>query len=341
MTIAFYQQLERWLHEGDVAIATVMQVSGSVPREVGAKMLVNPHGNMLGTVGGGAGEAKVLQYAQMILLDDGVGRVGDWKGWVTVDLTGGKRDTQGVCGGTMHVWVERWSNPWGGAIARHIVNSLQAKRAATLVTPCDSALHPDSHPYLAPEPMKPIGLNATAGYFVECIEPPPTLLIIGAGHVGVALAQIAQFAGFQVVVQDDRPEYLMADRFPPPIELLPGAIAPGWNRVEWPQNLYIALVTRGVATDLDALTVILKQHPDQTPRYLGMIGSRKRIHYVFRELQQQGIAGDRLAMIRAPIGLEIGALTPEEIAISICAELIQVRRTHQLPLGTLKFNGSV
>lgn len=340
MVIEFYRRLRDWLAEGEVAIATVMQVSGSVPREVGAKMLVRANGEIAGTIGGGAGEAKVIQRG-VHLLHMTQGQPADAKaprkGWVEIDLTGNPlRDTEGVCGGRMWVWVECWSPEWGGAIARDILHHLESGSSVTLIIP----LVDDAHPFLTEHPPSYGGLHpAIDGVEIdgaplrygECIAPPPTLLIIGAGHVGVALAKAAEFAGFRIVIQDDRPEVWRPGLFSEQTQILKGAIAPALDAFHWPDNLYIALVTRGIAFDLDALSLILTRTGEPpshyaSPRYIGMIGSVKRVRHVLQELEKRGAGGDRLSQIHAPIGINIGALTPEEIAISICAELIQVRR---------------
>lgn len=357
----FYQHLEQALSEGPVAIATVIHISGSVPREVGAKMLIWPDGQIEGTIGGGAGEAKVIREAVAILRDGGQSQV-------TIDLSGAvQRSTEGVCGGLMQVWIQCWSGTQALAIAHHLHQCLRRGKSVTLVTPLSDTAHPylvepdtsvdaelpgtshvrapepensSAENSLKPDPSNPVHSNAVetgiysfggSASFVERLTPPPTLLIIGAGHVGVALATAAQFSGFQVVVQDDRPEFLQPNRFPAEARVLKGAIAPALKAFQWPDELYIALVTRGVTTDLEALSTLFQhQHQlEHSLRYVGLIGSLKRIRHVFTQLRQIGVAEHLLQTIHAPIGLDIGALTPEEIAISICAELIQVRRTDE------------
>jgi len=308
MTIACFEKLFEILPESDVVLATVIYQRGSVPREVGARMLIFPDGSTFDTIGGGAGEAKVIRAA-IALFETGQ------KQQIEIDLTGSpQRETQGICGGIMQVWLERWSG--GGAIAltRQILGYLNAGQTVTLVTPFDL----ERSPYLCSPTANPIP-NA----FVETLEPPPTLLIIGAGHVGVQLAKLAHLIGFQVVVQDDRPEWANGDRYPHAM-VLQGAIVSAVERLKEYTQLYAALVTRGYQYDLEALQVLLKR--DIPCRYIGMIGSQKRVNQVFQSVQESGISPEQVAGIYAPIGLEIGALTPEEIAVSICAELILVRR---------------
>ncbi len=303
-----YRQLDQTLRTGPVVVATVGHTQGSVPREVGAKMLITPTGQIFDTIGGGAGEAKVIVQAQQVL------RSGQSQ-WVEIDLSGAPQ-REGVCGGRMRVWLERWAGEEAISCVQCILTRLQAGQAVTLVTP----LTPEP-PYIL-EADSPV--PATTGALVECIIPPPLLLIVGAGHVGTALAQIAQLAGFEIAVQDDRSAWANRDRFPQAGQIWTGAIAPLLEQYRHHRQLYVALVTRGYRQDCEALRMLLNQ--PITYAYIGMIGSRKRIHTVWQDLKAEGIAPEQLQKIYAPIGLEIGALTPEEIAISICAELIQVRR---------------
>ncbi|MEM7773302.1 MAG: XdhC family protein [Cyanobacteria bacterium P01_A01_bin.37] len=346
MTIDFYQRLQDWLSGHVVAIATVIQVNGSTPREVSAKMLIRVDGEIFGTIGGGAGEAKIIRYARQLLRSEfvrdevqscdpssaleivserfpSVRPNSLHKGRLMIDLTGlSQRETQGVCGGTMQVWVECWYPDWGLAIASQIVQALREGRVVTLVTP----LTHDRVPFIDDHDHQPSHVEKLNERFVEHIHPAPTLLIIGAGHVGQALAQASQFSGFQVVIYDDRPEFLGSNRFSEETKVLSGAIALALSNFWWPQNLYLALVTRGVASDVETLTLLMRYVAEQPVCYIGMIGSKQRIRHVFQRIQEHGADAQFITSIHAPIGLDIGALTPEEIAISICAEMIQVKR---------------
>ncbi len=303
-----YRQLDQTLRTGPVVVATVGHAQGSVPREVGAKMLITSTGQTFDTIGGGAGEAKVIAQAQQVLT------TGESQ-WVEIDLSGAPQ-REGVCGGRMRVWLERWAGEAAIACVQRILTSLQAGQALTLVTP----LTPEPPYILEADSPAP----ATIMALVEHLLPPPLLLIIGAGHVGTALAQVAQLAGFEIAVQDDRADWANRDRFPQAGHIWTGAIAPLLEQYRHHRQLYVALVTRGYRQDCEALRILLNQPIAYV--YIGMIGSRKRIHTVWQDLEAQGVASEQLQKIYAPIGLEIGALTPEEIAISIGAELIQVRR---------------
>jgi xanthine dehydrogenase accessory factor len=291
-------------------LATVVNAQGSVPREVGAKLVVDAHGQAFGTIGGGAGEAKVLRQAQAVL------QTGQ-KQLVEIDLSGApQRQTQGICGGHMRVWLERWQGEAAKSLAEGIVEALNEGRSLTLITPFVA----EQSPYLAEAPVQ---LDPTTA-FVETLQPPPTLLIIGAGHVGIQLAKVAHLIGFQIVVQDDRPEWANAEHYPQASQILAEPIDRAIAALAHHPNLYAALVTRGYTYDLAALQSLLAR--PLPCRYIGMIGSVKRVQQVYEALGQTGIPHEQLATIYGPIGLDIGGQTPEEIAVSIGAELILVRR---------------
>jgi len=310
--LTFYQQLAASLQQTSVVLATVSKTKGSVPREIGAKMFVCPDGKTFGTIGGGAGEAKVYQQALQIFT---TGK----KQFVEIDLTGSPhRETQGVCGGTMQVWLELWSIEYL-PIVNKIIEKLTSGKTVTLVTPFDLS----AYPYLQITPDNQAIKNNSL--FREILQPPPTLLIIGAGHIAVPLAQIANIAGFQIIVQDDRPEYATKERFPQASLVLPEPIELIQEILDNNFNLYVALVTRGYLQDLPALRLLANCQL----KYIGMVGSEKRVCTVYKILENEGYNNNFLQQIHAPIGFDIGALTPEEIAVSICAELIQIRRQNK------------
>lgn len=310
MTIHYYRQLAQALQGGIVVLATVVNVKGSVPREIGAKMIVCADGSTFNTIGGGAGEAKVIRQAMTVL------ETGE-KQWVEIELTGALgRETQGVCGGMMQVWLERWSGEGAITLVNQILNLLQSGQIATLVIPFATT----QSPYLQLDNTESIPADA----FVETLQPPPTLLIVGAGHVGEQLAKVADLIGFQVMIQDDRPEWANSQRFPQAIRIFDTSIAVASAELSTHNQLHAALVTRGYKYDLEVLEILLRR--DHLCQYIGMIGSQKRVQQVYQALEQTGIHKSRLQSIYAPIGLDIGALTPEEIAVSISAELILVRR---------------
>ncbi|MGD1905492.1 MAG: XdhC family protein [Leptolyngbyaceae cyanobacterium] len=320
MALEFYQTLAKNLRSQPVVVATVIATKGSVPREVGAKMLIGADWT-LDTIGGGAGEAKIIQQGRSLLASGN-------KHQTTIDLTGDATLVkEGICGGQMSLWLERWLGAEAVELAGAIATALQEGQALQLNTPFAS----NQIPTLTPAARTAFNPQLTATAFIEPLHPSALLLIVGAGHVGKALAQVAHIAGFQIAVQDDRPAFANAAHYPQAQVIFTDPIEQTLQQICPHPNLFVALVTRGYPFDLAALTS-LYQHK-VTCRYLGMIGSQKRVQTVVRSLQAQGIATPQLARLHAPIGLEIGALTPGEIAISICAELIRVRRGDQAILN--------
>src|SRR5512143_2756290 len=173
--------------------------------------------------------------------------------------------------------------------------------------------------------------GGSARVSIELLRAAPALLVLGGGHVGLALARLALELGYDVTVGDDREEYARPERFPGAVttvrtdrdyRLAEEAVRPGRER-------YVAIVSRCWETDLAALRHWLA---DEAPsaRYIGLIGSRRKVRGVFERLKEEGVSDERLARVRAPIGLSIGAVTPEEIAVAIMAEVTAVRRDANL-----------
>jgi len=162
--------------------------------------------------------------------------------------------------------------------------------------------------------------------YIEPIEPSPELYIIGGGHVGFHLARVAHEVGFRVHVIDDREKFANAERFPTAVEVIVDDI-PSWiARVSLPAHAYAVIVTRGHTNDLEALRALAPREL----RYLGLIGSRAKVARIYDALVADRIPAGTLKRVNAPIGLDIGAVTPQEIAVSILAELIAVKhgKTH-------------
>jgi xanthine dehydrogenase accessory factor len=159
--------------------------------------------------------------------------------------------------------------------------------------------------------------------FVEVQRRPPTLIIVGAGHVAQPLATLGKLIDFEVVVVDDRPQYANSERFPQADQVITAPFRPTLR--DWPidADTFIVLVTRGHSHDVECLLEIL----DSPARYIGMIGSKRRVQAVFDLLEQeQGIPRERFDSVYAPIGLDLGAESPAEIGLSIIAEIIKVYR---------------
>ena len=158
--------------------------------------------------------------------------------------------------------------------------------------------------------------------YIEPVEPAPQLYIIGAGHVGHQLGHVARPVGFRIHVLDDREKFANAERFPEADEVIVDSIPDWLHKAEIPPSAYVVVVTRGHQHDLDALRSLAARDL----RYIGLIGSKAKVKKIFDALVEEGMPVECLSRIHAPIGLDIGAVSPEEIAISILAELIAVRR---------------
>jgi xanthine dehydrogenase accessory factor len=158
--------------------------------------------------------------------------------------------------------------------------------------------------------------------FVEPLRPPAVLLVIGAGHVGRALVHLGKWLGYRVVLADDRAEYCRPEWAPGADEYLPVAASALAGQFKFTSETYIAMPTRGAPVDVEALPHLL----EQPHAYLGVIGSRRRWATARRMLLERGVPAEKLDAIHAPMGLELNAETPEEIAVSVLAEIIMLRR---------------
>jgi xanthine dehydrogenase accessory factor len=171
--------------------------------------------------------------------------------------------------------------------------------------------------------------------FIEPIEGTPVLCLFGAGHVAQPLARMAKACGFRVEVADDRVKFANAERFPDADLVVVDGFAAAAARMTLGPRSYAVVVTRGHKGDAEALEAALARGS----RYVGLLGSRPKVVHIFAALEERGIAREQLARINAPMGLEIGAQTPDEIAISILAELIAVRRGQELSsIRTMKMD---
>ena len=295
--LELFRSLIGWVESGSrCALCTVVNTRGSTPQTAGAMMLLRADGATLGTIGGGCVEAEVRRRALALLAAGSSALV-----TLLLDHDYGWDDGL-ICGGRLDVAVVSLSEtsqlePFREAAARILRQE------------------PAQVPLCVPHEGK------TLEYRLN-LEPVPTLLIAGAGHVGAALARLAAGLGFRVVVIDDRTDLLGPERLPPPIEPAAGDVAAVLRN--WPidANTYVVVVTRGHRRDEQALHAVI----DSPARYVGMIGSRRKIRTIFDDLEDLGVARAKLDRVHTPVGLAIGAVSVPEIAVSIAAELIQVRR---------------
>lgn len=306
----FFHQLSQALSSGPLALATVVSARGSTPRVAGARQFFTSTGLSEGTVGGGVAEARVEELAKATLVD-GLPRVFE------ADMRGRPGDIRdGVCGGALTVWIVRLEPTASLLALRTLTQSLQSGRKAAL----SLRFQPD-------EPIVVTTLdeatNSSPEQFTEIVQPPPRLLIVGAGHIGRSLAHLMDRLGFAITVQDSRPEWLVPEAFPACCVRQLSLEEAGGVLRDWEGGRFIALVTRGFSQDVEALKV-LSTMPDLD--YLGILGSKPRVATVFAVARDAGLPIPASSALHAPIGIEIGAETPDEIAVSIAAEIIRVWR---------------
>ena len=252
-----FEEVARLRREGKrAALATIVEIRGSVPSFETAKMLVREDGSTLGSVGGGCVEAEVWAAAQDAFKEE-KSRL------LKFDLTDDESmaDTGLICGGNLEIYVE---------------------------------------------PVLPV----------------PRVVIFGAGHISTHVSKVATVAGFRSWIVDDRAIYANETRFPEAEQVLADSFEESFLEIKPDENTYLVIVTRGHNQDED----VLRWAVTTEARYIGMIGSKRKVHTIFRKLESEGVSPDRLEEVHAPIGLDIGAVVPEEIAVAIVAEMVNDRR---------------
>ncbi len=308
-------ELIRGGHVG--ALATVARARGSTPVPAGTKMLVGSEGRLIGSVGGGCVEADVIGAAltaqashQPTLLTH----------HLNADLAG---DLGLSCGGTVDVFVEP-------LIAdEQYVRVLEAAAAADSGLVCTATDWTRDAPVKTFEARPRANVSGSAAtltrdgrFMEERLTQPPRVFVFGAGHVGSAIARAAVAAGFRVVVIDDRADYADASRFGDEVITLAGDVDAALTRYPLTAADAVVIATRGHRND----AVILERVATSPAGYVGLLGSRRKKIVVTKGLTAAGVPAKSLQRVRVPVGLAIGAVTPEEIAVSVVAELIAWRR---------------
>jgi xanthine dehydrogenase accessory factor len=257
MSVDVYDELTRLRRLGQkCALATIVQVRGSIPSYESAKLLVREDGSLVGTIGGGCVEAEVWNAAREVM-DTGKPR------HMSFNLGQDAAYDNGlICGGQLDV-------------------------------------------------------------FVEPVLPSPRAFIFGAGHISKSLSQVLTMAGFLSTVIDDREAFANRERFPDADEVLSGEYEALFPQLLVHDSSYIVIVTRGHRDDMR----VLRWAVSTNACYISMIGSRRKVINVVKELEKEGVPRERMEKIYAPMGLEIGAISPEEISISVASEMIALRRS--------------
>ncbi|CCO09207.1 XdhC family aldehyde oxidoreductase maturation factor [Desulforamulus hydrothermalis] len=338
-----YQAMLQLLNKGESFVqATVLTQSGSAPRTAGAKMIILADKSTMGTIGGGLVEARVQELAAEVF---------ETKEAVTREyhLTGseaGQMDM--ICGGMLEVLVEYMdaSNKQLFNIYQDIVTAIEKRKRVVMVTPLVNRINEDSQSFLVKEDgsvtgtffgpaewMEQFKSQARSRYpkvitidgqrfLVEPVSTSGTVYIFGAGHVSQRLALLTSLVDFRTIVLDDRKEFANRDRFPTADEVIVlENFEQAFKNLDIDKDNYLVIVTRGHAHDKNVLAQALRTKAC----YIGMIGSKRKRDTIYRTLREEGHKDDDLKKVYSPIGLEIAAETPEEIAVSIVAELIRVR----------------
>ncbi|HBV99315.1 MAG: dehydrogenase [Peptococcaceae bacterium BICA1-7] len=341
-----YQAMLQLLKRGESFVqATILTQSGSVPRTAGAKMIILEDNSIIGTIGGGLVEASIQKLAVEVFQSRG-SRTREF------NLTGkeaGQMDM--ICGGRLEVLVEYMdaSNIRLINVYQYVVDSIEKRKRAVLVTPVSGSRNDCSRPFLvgldgsvAGEFKGPEGwleeFTGLAGgrypkvltiegrrFLVEPVSTNETVYIFGAGHVAQKLALLTTMVDFRTIVLDDRKEFANRDRFPAADEVkVLENFDYSFEGLDIDRESYLVIVTRGHVHDKTVLARSLKTNAC----YIGMIGSRRKRDAIYRSLREEGFTEADIKRVYSPIGLDIEAETPEEIAVSIVAELIKVRGEH-------------
>jgi xanthine dehydrogenase accessory factor len=346
---SFEKTLCRLLQQREsFVMATVVDREGSAPRTAGTRMIVREDGSPAGTIGGGLVEARVIDMARKLY--EGAGAL-----LQHFEMTSEVADTMDmICGGRMDVLIERVEPGSGSAEALQrffcetrrsrelLVTGLGSEDSgsfepARAVMAEDGSLTGDlffpeavreslrerARQLRRPSVMSFDGLR----YLVEPSVAPGTVYLFGAGHVAREVAALASRVDFRVIVADDREEFASRERFPDALEVrVPGSFETAVGSVEFDENCYVVILTRGHAHDKTVLADALRTEAG----YVGMIGSRRKRDAIYRALEREGFTKADLERVHCPVGLSIGAETVPEIAVSIVAELIQVRAERNL-----------
>lgn len=343
-----YQKISELIDSDQVgAYCTVVETKGSTPQKPGSKLLILPDLRNIGTLGGGCVEAEARRQA-IGLMQDGKPRLLQFQldsdyGW----------DDGLICGGHMKIFIDLpktraeaemfvrlqdlntakvplvcatvvESEQNDVDVGMKMIYAINGERIGTLG---NMALEADIESEISDilDKNQPITYQQkdSSTVFLEPLQPRPTLLIAGAGHVGQALCHLGSWLDFDIVIVDDRADFASTERLPEADDIIVGDIAEELRNYPINHLTYVVIVTRGHQHDESALHSVVESEA----RYIGLIGSRRKIKLIFDDLLEVGIPIERLQRVFAPIGLDINSKTVPEIAVSIASQLIQVRNS--------------
>ena len=301
---------------GRGALATIARTRGSTPVPAGTKMLVGAEGRLAGSVGGGCVEADVIAAAVSAQRD---ARPQVVTHHLNADLAG---DLGLSCGGSLDVFIEPLVSEPGYVAALVAAATAGAGIVRTATDWSRGPLKTFEALTTATPRSRAASLSPDRRFVIERLIPAPRVLIFGAGHVGAAIARAAEAAGFRVAVVDDRPEFADPTKFPAGVAVLAASPAEAMARAALTARDAVVVATRGHRQDAEILALVASSPAG----YVGMLGSKRKKIVVTKGLSRVGVPRNALARVRVPIGLNIGAVTPEEIAVSVVGELIKYRR---------------
>ena len=338
--------------EQPCVLATVVRTKGSTPQKSGSMLLVRQDGSGVGTLGGGCVEGDIWFAAREMLRHHGGPEFKDY--FLNEDIAA--RDGL-VCGGTMYFYLEpMWEpeafldignklidayeggEPVGLATVVNAPASAGTALGAKLLLLLDGSVsgslgNPELDARAIESARRVADVGSTDSFiteegvevFIEGFTTPPTLAVIGGGHVGKATADLANMLGYRVFIADDREEFANPDRFPYAEQTVVTKYDEWAEHLPINVNTFVVVATRGHRFDDMALESALTTRA----RYIGLMGSRRKNLMIYQRLLEQGVPLERLKEVHAPIGLDIGGLQPEELAVSIMSEVIMTRRGGQ------------
>jgi xanthine dehydrogenase accessory factor len=342
-----FEDISKYLQEGKkVILARIIKQMGSIPRAAGTQCIVLEDGSIKGTIGGGLLEHRVMERAKECLKKER-------SSMMHFELTGDEvAKTDMLCGGVADIYLETVfpGNAVAGEIFKRIGNFINEGRKGVLLTLVSDGIRPEDEKsrLLIEEDGSTTGAigivpgedkkrlakfleiktpklteieKGKESIFIEPLMPYDILYLFGAGHVSTFVSSLASMVGFRVVVIDDRKEFANKERFKEADEIIVLAFSDVFEKINISSSCYIAIITRGHIQDLNVLRESLKR----SDGYIGMIGSKQKREKIYQALMEEGVSDERLKQVHSPIGLDIDAETPEEIAVSIVAELIRVR----------------
>ncbi|MFH1488429.1 MAG: XdhC family aldehyde oxidoreductase maturation factor [Pseudomonadota bacterium] len=353
MIESIYEKIVEMFEKGRFCVlATIVNLTGSGPRGAGTKFLIMEDGSYVGTIGGGLLEAMVLEGAGKVFHSRSPKRL--FFRLMGTDVA----ETDMLCGGDVEVFLEPVSpenlnhlyifekvlevNRRGGSgilatavnverwesnlIPKMFLDSEGEKTGALSgLEELEDMLAEKMPQVLKDSKSTTLSCRDREGkdleIFVEPVVSVPVLYIFGGGHVSSKIVPLAGLVGFKVVVIDDRPEFADPLKFPEAARVLETPFKGVFDRIPVDHSSYLVIVTRGHSHD----KTVLEQALRTDAKYVGMIGSRRKRGIIYEKLLEEGFTRKDLDRVHSPIGLDIGAETPEEISVSIVAEMIQVR----------------